>query len=118
MPYSFTLVSIFGLVGVAFVIAALLVARILRPHAPNAQKLQTYECGPLPSAPAWRQFPVRYYIYALLFVLFDVETAFLFPWAVAYRGYRVAGVIEALIFLVILVVGLAYAWRKDALKWE
>ena len=116
--FGYLVVAIFALVGVIFVAAALLLARALRPSAPHPAKLETYECGPTPELPAWHQFPVRYYIFALLFVLFDVEAVFLFPWALGYRQLGTLGVLEAAIFLAILALGLAYAWRKDALKWE
>jgi len=118
MPSGYGVVAIFSLVGLAFVAAALIVARILRPHRPHPTKAETYECGPAPSQPAWHQFPVRYYLFALLFVLFDVEAAFLFPWAVAFRKLGIYAVVEAVVFIAILALGLAYAWRKDALKWE
>lgn len=118
MPDGYLMVAIFGMVGAAFAAAALLVARVLRPSAPNPGKLATYECGPEPMVEAWHQFPARYYIFALLFVLFDVEAVFLFPWALAYRRLGLFGVVEAVIFIAILALGLAYAWRKDALKWE
>ncbi len=80
MPFYLT-VTTFTLVGFAFVASTLFLAGVLRPHAPNPDKLETYECGPLPIGNAWRQFNMHYCLYALLFVVFDVEAAFLFPWA-------------------------------------
>ncbi|UCH34067.1 MAG: NADH-quinone oxidoreductase subunit A [Armatimonadota bacterium] len=118
LGYGYVLV--FLGVGVIFLILALEVARLLRPSHPYPDKLDTYECGPRTFMPAWRQFNVRYYLFALLFVLFDVEMAFLYPWAVAFRrpGLGLIAVIEMVVFVAILAVGLIYAWRKGALEWE
>lgn len=113
-------VVVFLGVGIVFLILALEVARLVRPSRPYAEKLETYECGPEIFMPAWRQFNVRYYLFALLFVLFDVEMAFLYPWALALRraGLGIIAVVDMLIFVAILTVGLVYAWRKGALEWE
>ena len=121
MPHlGYGYVLVFLGVGVIFLILALEVARLLRPSHPYAEKTETYECGPHVFMPAWRQFNVRYYLLALLFALFDVEMAFLYPWALAFRraGLGVTAVIEMVVFVVILAVGLIYAWRKGALEWE
>lgn len=90
----------------------------IRPHKPDPIKNATYECGMETIGTAWVQFNFRYYYYALLFVIFDVETVFLFPWAVAFRRLELFGFIEMLIFIAILLVGYAYAWRKGALEWK
>ena len=95
---------------------------MLRPHNPLPEKLTTYECGERPIGQAWSQFNVRYYIFALMFVIFDVETVFLFPWALRLKAFALHGLgpfvfIEMMVFLLILVLGLAYAWRKGVLKW-
>lgn len=118
LGYGYVLV--FAGMGVFLVVAAITVARLLRPSNPYAEKRETYECGPAVFMPAWRQFNVRYYLFALLFVLFDVEMAFLYPWAVAYRGtgLGMVAVLDMVIFVIILAVGLIYAWRKGALEWE
>ena len=107
-----------GIVGIAFVGGTLILARLARPSAPNPDKLETYECGPLPIGDAWRQFNIHYYLFALLFVVFDVEAAFLYPWALAFKKIGLYAVVEMLIFVAILVLGLAYAWRRRAIEWE
>ncbi|HZP26847.1 MAG TPA: NADH-quinone oxidoreductase subunit A [Dehalococcoidia bacterium] len=91
----------------------------IRPDsASNPIKEDTYECGVLTEGPTWVQFHVQYYYYALLFVIFDVEAVFLYPWAVSFRQVAVAGFIEVATFIIILLIGLAYAWRKRALEWH
>ena len=109
---------IFTLVGFGFVGAALVIARLGRPSAPTPEKMETYECGVPPVGNAWQQFNAHYYLYALLFVVFDVEAAFLYPWALAFRKVGAYAVAEMLIFVVLLGAGLAYAWRRGALQWE
>ncbi len=89
----------------------------MRPQAPDPIKEDTFECGVETEGTAWVQFNFRYYYYALLFVIFDVEAVFLYPWAVSFERVAVAGFVEVLTFLVILLIGLAYAWRKNALEW-
>jgi NADH-quinone oxidoreductase subunit A len=111
-------VVIFTLVGFAFVGFTLLFARLVRPSAPSKEKSQTYECGVPPVGQAWGPFNPHYYLFALLFVIFDVEAAFLFPWAVAFRKVGLYAVGEMLIFVALLGLGLAYAWRRGALEWE
>ncbi len=111
-------VVVFAAIGLAFVGVTLFVARLLRPSAPKPEKLDTYECGAPPVGGAWQQFNVRYYLFALLFVVFDVEAAFLYPWALAFRQVGAYAVAEMLIFVALLGVGLAYAWRRGALQWE
>ncbi len=111
-------VVVFTLVGIAFVAGTLIFSRLIQPHAPNAAKTSTYECGVLPVGRAWQQFNPHYYLFALLFVVFDVEAAFLFPWALAYKAVGAYAVAEMIIFVALLGVGLAYAWRRGALEWE
>ena len=89
----------------------------VRPERPDQIKEDTYECGVETEGPAWVQFNFRYYYFALLFVIFDVEAVFLYPWAVSFERVAVAGFIEVLTFVLILLIGLLYAWRKDALEW-
>lgn len=88
-----------------------------RPNNPNEAKLDTYECGVTTIGTSWIQFNFRYYYFALLFVLFDVEAVFLLPWAVQFRELGMFGLVEMAIFMVILVVGYIYAWRKRAMEW-
>jgi NADH-quinone oxidoreductase subunit A len=111
------------LFALAFPITPLLISVLLglvrvRPRAPNPIKSDTYECGMETEGNTWVQFNFRYYFFALLFVIFDVEAVFLYPWAVAFRQVKLFGFVEALIFVVILVVGYLYAWRKRALEWH
>ncbi|MCP4572552.1 MAG: NADH-quinone oxidoreductase subunit A [bacterium] len=123
MSGQFGTVLIFVLVGFAFAGIALLVARILRPSNPNPNKLTTYECGELPRGSSWIRFNVRFYLIALFFIVFDVETVFLLPWAVVFRQlYPLPGLgslvlWDMVIFLGILGLGLAYVWVKGDLNW-
>ena len=89
----------------------------LRPAKPDPVKEDTYECGVTTEGPTWGQFNFRYYLFALIFVVFDIEVVFLYPWAVAFRQVKLFGFVEAVIFILILVVGYLYAWRKKALDW-
>ena len=97
--------------------SVLLGALKIRPNHPNPVKSSTYECGVETVGDAWGQFNVRYYIIALLFVLFSVEAVFLYPWAVAFRQLGLFALIEAVLFVFILFVGYVYAWRRQALEW-
>ena len=90
----------------------------LRPHKPTPGKTSSYECGELPQGIAWIQYNVVYYLFALIFVIFDIEVVFLIPWAVAFKTLGISAYIEMLIFIFILLLGLAYAWKKGALKWQ
>ncbi|MBO0347657.1 photosynthetic/respiratory NAD(P)H-quinone oxidoreductase subunit C [Phormidium pseudopriestleyi FRX01] len=99
-------------------ILALSVSRLVRPKATSPERRTTYESGVEPIGGAWIQFNIRYYMFALVFVVFDVETVFLYPWAVAFHRLGVLAFIEALIFITILVIALVYAWRKGALEWS
>jgi NADH-quinone oxidoreductase subunit A len=124
-----TFLGEFGYVGILLIIAILVpLILIVLPIAlryvglvrqkPNPVKNATYECGLETVGPTWVQFNFRYYIYALLFVIFDIETVFIYPWAVAFRELAWFTIVEVLIFMAILVVGLAYAWKKKALEWK
>ena len=120
MPdYSLSYVYVFAflVVGALFVTALLTIARLVAPKKVTAEKLRTYESGEEPIGQAWGRYPTHFYVFALLFVVFDVEVIFLFPWAVLFRSLGVAGLIEVIVFIAILVVGLYYAWKKDALNW-
>jgi NADH-quinone oxidoreductase subunit A len=110
-------VAIFGLVALGMAGLMLGVGRILRPVRPQDQKYITYESGVDPVGLGWSQSQIRYYIFALLFVLFDVEAVFIFPWATRLEVYGSFGLVEMAIFIVILALGLVYAWRKKVLRW-
>ena len=110
-------VGIFMLLVTGFVATTLVLARLISPSRRSSTKSQNYETGEITVTDPWRPFPVRYYVFALLFLVFDVEAAFLYPWAVVYRSLGVYGFIEMVIFVLILAVGLIYAWKKGALKW-
>lgn len=114
---NYLIVVVFMLLGIILPVAALTVGRILRPNKPSAEKQTTYESGIEPFHDSRVQFNVRYYIFALMFVIFDVETVFLYPWAVAYDKLGVFALIEMLIFVLMLIIGLIYAWKKKVLKW-
>jgi NADH-quinone oxidoreductase subunit A len=110
-------VGIFMLLITGFVASVLVLARLISPSRRSSTKAQNYETGETTVTDPWRPFPVRYYVFALLFLIFDVEAAFLYPWAVIYRELGVYGFVEMVIFVLILGVGLVYAWKKGALKW-
>jgi NADH-quinone oxidoreductase subunit A len=115
---NYLVVAAFLILGVFLPVAALTAGRFLRPHRPNEAKQTTYESGVDPIGDSWVRFNVRYYIFALMFVIFDVETVFLYPWAVAYEQLGLFALIEMLIFVLLLLVGLIYAWKKKVLKWN
>ncbi|TES91240.1 MAG: NADH-quinone oxidoreductase subunit A [Anaerolineales bacterium] len=96
----------------------LIVARLVAPRKPNPQKLENYECGMETVGETWVQFKMQYYIYALIFLVFDVEIIFLYPWAVAFDKLSLLGVIAGVLFIFLLGDGLLYAWRKGALEWS
>ncbi len=110
-------VGLFVLVGMFIPIAALLIARLLAPRKPNAIKQSTYECGIETVGDSWVQFKAQYYIFGLVFLVFDVETVFLFPWAVSLMSLEMYAVFEGIIFILILLAGLVYAWKKGMLEW-
>ena len=105
--------------GLAFLfpVVTLLVAKLIRPQTGGQGKLMPYECGVDPDSDARQRYAIRYYVVAILFVIFDVETVFLFPWAVRYRQLQWFGVAEVAVFLVILAVGYLWAYKKGALEW-
>ena len=109
-------VAVLFLAAVLMVGAMLGAGRLLRPLRPQAEKYVTYEAGSDPVG-GWGQSNVRYYVYALLFVIFDVEAVFIFPWAVELESLDVYGLVEMTIFIVLLALGLVYAWRKGVLRW-
>jgi NADH-quinone oxidoreductase subunit A len=119
-PYfeSYLTVGTFAAVGAVLVMMMLGVASVLRPSNPTAAKRMTYECGVDPVGSGWSQTYVRYYVFGLLFVIFDVEAVFIFPWAIQLESLGTFGLVEMFIFVFILILGLIYAIRKGVLKWE
>jgi NADH-quinone oxidoreductase subunit A len=128
-PYisEFGTVLLFIITGVLFVIVALFFSRLIRPNRPGTDKLKAYESGEEPVGPAWTQFNIRFYIVALVFLLFEVEIIFLFPWATVFADAKLIkstngvwgwfALVEALVFILILALGLVYAWVKGHLDW-
>ncbi len=110
-------IGIFLLIAPLFPALALLVPRIIAPRKPNPVKSETYECGMETYGDTYVQVKVQYYLYALVFLIFDVETVFLYPWASAFNQLTLYAVLEGVLFILILVAGLAYAWRKGVLEW-
>ena len=114
---SYLFVFVFFVIGLMLPVVALFMGKLLRPDKPNVIKASTYESGIEPIHDSRVQFNVRYYLFGLLFVIFDVETVFLYPWAVAYEKLGIFSLIEMMIFVFMLGIGLAYAWKKKVLKW-
>jgi len=114
---GFLTVAIFGGFAVLLVGSVLALGSTLRPTRPQPQKYIAYESGVDPVGTGWSQSQIRYYIFALLFVMFDVEAVFILPWAVRLEAMGVFGLVEMLVFIVILLLGLVYAWRKGVLRW-
>lgn len=111
-------VGVFLVLAPVLPAAALLIPRLVAPRKPNRVKLQTYECGVETIGDSWVQFRVQYYIFALIFLIFDIETVFLYPWAVAMDQLPLFAVVEGILFILILVAGLMWAWRKGVLQWS
>ena len=111
-------VLMFMLVGLGFGVAPVVLGRVLAPYRPDSEKLSPYECGFEAFEDARMKFDVRYYLIAILFILFDLEIAFLIPWAVAFSDIGMTGFLAGVVFLAILTVGFAYEWKKGALDWE
>jgi NADH-quinone oxidoreductase subunit A len=107
----------FIIIAVVFVIMGIVVAKFLAPHHPTKEKLTTYECGEQPIGSPWIKFNIRFYVIALIFVIFDVEVVFLFPWAVVFQKMGMAAFIEMLIFLLILAIGFIFVWGRGDLEW-
>ena len=115
---NWSAVLIGGFVGVSLIVVALIGNLLLAPKAPSRAKGTAYECGMLPIGRSIGLVHVRYYLFAILFLIFDVETVFLFPWAVVFRALGQQAFYEMLVFLLILAAGLAYAWKKGVLQWK
>lgn len=111
-------ILVFFVAGVILVAGGNFISNLVSHKSDSAQKREPYESGMVTIGPTWVQFKVGYYLFAILFLIFDVEVAFLVPWAVAFKGIGFVAFIEILIFLIILGLGLIYAWKKGALQWE
>lgn len=118
MPSQYAFVAVLALIAFVLPIVGLVMAWLLRPKKPNPIKNDTYECGIETIGDAWVQFKAQYYLYALIFVVFDVEAVFVFPWAVAYDKLGLFALVEMALFVAILLGGLLYAWKKGALEWH
>jgi NADH-quinone oxidoreductase subunit A len=117
IQYNYVFVGLLLLGAIGFALAPLVVVALIAPRKRSLAKGDIYECGVTTHGETWIRFRIQYYIYALLFVVFDIETVFLYPWAVSYRGLGTFALIEMLIFLALLTVGLAYAWARGDLRW-
>ena len=117
MQFDFLTVFAFLFIGGMIIGVTLYIAKLLRPDNPQPQKYETYECGEELEGPSWVQFNIRFYVIALIFIVFDVEIIFLFPWAVVFKQLGLFALIEMLVFIGILLVGLAYAWSRGDLEW-
>jgi NADH-quinone oxidoreductase subunit A len=115
---QYLFIAVFFAVAVGFPLAPLVIARLVAPRRPTQTKNDIYECGLVSKGDAWVQFRVGYYIYALLYVIFAVETVFLYPWAVAFLGLSFGAFLAMMVFVLLLVEGLIYAWAKGALDWK
>lgn len=118
MLQDYLLIGIFLIASSVFGMLLLTVSSLVRPKKPNKEKLTTYECGIDTKGPTWIRFNVSYFMYALLFLLFDIETVFLLPWAVKFKALGLFAFAEMFIFIGILVIGLWYVWKEVAFKWK
>lgn len=116
--YHYLFIGFFVLFAIVFPLLPIILAKFVAPKKPSASKNASYECGLAAEGESWIQFRVQYYVFALIFVIFDIETVFIYPWAVSFKGLGFFAFVEMIIFLAILAVGLVYAWRKNALEWE
>lgn len=118
MQSDWLFIGLIVVVAPIFPICAILIPRIIGPHKPNPLKTTTYECGLETVGDTWVQFKAQYYNFALVFLVFDVELVFLYPWAVAFNLISLYAVLEGVLFISILVAGLVYIWRKGVLEWN
>jgi NADH-quinone oxidoreductase subunit A len=116
--YQYFFIGLFVIFAITFPVLPIVLAYFVAPKKPSAIKNATYECGLEAEGDPWIQFRIQYYIYALIFVIFDVETVFIYPWAVAFKQLGLFAFIEMILFIAILSVGLVYAWRKKFLEWD
>ena len=117
MLTEFGKILLFLIIAVLFVAIAVFMAFLIRPKRPTIEKYQTYECGENPKGTPWIKFNIRFFVVALIFLIFDVEVVLLFPWALTYKEFGVYGFLVGIIFLVLLGVGMAYEWKKGDLEW-
>ena len=117
VPSHYLPIALFIVMGVGFAIVSLALGYVLRPARPYREKLMAYESGMDPFGDARLPFPIRYYVICMIFVIFDIEMVFLFPWAVVFHEIGLYGLVEMILFIAILLVGFIYAWRKGALEW-
>lgn len=115
---NFTFLVVVLLTALAFVGVVVALSRAISPRSYNLQKFEAYECGIPTRGKSWMQFRVGYYLFAILFLMFDVETVFLYPWAVTVQDAGIDGLLNVLFFMLVLILGLAYAWKKGALEWK
>ena len=115
---NYFFIGLFVLFAIVFPVLPIVVAKFVAPRKPSAIKNATYECGLEAEGDSWIQFRAQYYIYALIFVIFDVETIFIYPWAVAFKQLGLFAFVEMILFILILSAGLIYAWKKRLLEWE
>lgn len=116
--YHYLFIGLFLLFALVFPVLPIILARFVAPRKPSAIKNATYECGMEATGDSWIQFRVQYYIFALIFVIFDIEIIFIYPWAVAFRQLGMFAFVEMMLFILILGFGLVYAWKKKLLEWE
>ena len=116
--FQYAAILIFVVIAMGFGLVTLALSYLVQPKYPETEKLSTYECGSEPFSDSRMPFPVRYYVIAMLFVIFDIEVIFLYPWAVTFNQLGVIGFIEMMIFIGLFVVAYVYAWRKGALEWD
>ena len=115
---NYSPILIFIILALAFGLVTLALSYLVQPKYPEVEKLSVYECGSEPFSDSRMPFPVRYYVIAMLFVIFDIEVIFLYPWAITFHDLGVIGLIEMMIFIGLFVVAYVYAWRKGALEWD
>ncbi len=115
--YNYVFIGMLLLGAIGFALAPLVIVALVAPRKRSLAKSDIYECGVRTTGETWIRFKIQYYIYALMFVVFDIETVFLYPWAVSYGGLGAFALVEMVIFLAILAVGLIYAWGKGVLRW-
>lgn len=118
MASDYVVLGTFVLVGIVFVMVTVTLSNLISHQRPSVEKSKTYECGVPPIGPPWVQFRIGYYVYALLFVVFDIEIVFLFPWAVVFSRMGAFVLLEMAVFIGILGLGLLYAWKEGGLRWR
>jgi NADH-quinone oxidoreductase subunit A len=115
---EFGKVFAFFILAAVFVVVTIFISKLVRPHRPSKEKLTTYECGENPVGSPWIKFNIRFYVVALIFLIFDVEVVLLIPWAVIYQQFGLPGFMVGFLFIIILAIGMAYEWRKGDLEWD